>query len=309
MNPVFSIIIPHYDIPDLLMRCLDSIPVSEDIQVVVVDDNSPGVDSYKEKYPELSRPYLEFIRTTKGGGAGYARNVGLDHAKGKWLLFADADDYFVDNMYELLLSRSNSEADIVFFRKKSVLFEDPSCESGENEYLNIITDTFLRTGDEWPIRTCFYVPWGKMIRRDLVIRHNIRFDEVKYSNDCFFSVCAGVYASKIAVENQLLYIKTARPGSLTSGFCTKPNELGIRTDVAFRIDKFLYSHGVCNGRQFKQYFWRCFKSDRSLLKKYFYRLDEIYPTKRIALQDLRKGHSIMTQLAMFFYAILYANHE
>ena len=41
MCPTFSIIIPHYDIPDLLMRCLKSIPVSEDIQVIVVDDNSP----------------------------------------------------------------------------------------------------------------------------------------------------------------------------------------------------------------------------------------------------------------------------
>ena len=91
MIPLYSIIIPHYDIPDLLMRCLKSIPVSEDIQVIVVDDNSPDADTYLERYPELSRPYLEFTRTTKGGGAGYARNVGLDHAKGKWLLFADSD--------------------------------------------------------------------------------------------------------------------------------------------------------------------------------------------------------------------------
>ena len=74
MSPLFSIIIPHKDIPDLLMRCLKSIPVSEDIQVIVVDDNSADADTYLEKYPELSRPYLEFIRTTKGGGAGYARH-------------------------------------------------------------------------------------------------------------------------------------------------------------------------------------------------------------------------------------------
>lgn len=38
--PLFSIIIPHKDIPDLLMCCMRSIPVSEDIQVIVVDDNS-----------------------------------------------------------------------------------------------------------------------------------------------------------------------------------------------------------------------------------------------------------------------------
>ena len=57
--PLFSIIIPHKDIPDLLMRCLSSIPVSEDIQVIVVDDNSADADTYLDKYPELSRPYLE----------------------------------------------------------------------------------------------------------------------------------------------------------------------------------------------------------------------------------------------------------
>ena len=78
------------------MRCLDSIPVSEDVQVIVVDDCSPDADSYPQRYPQLSRPYLEFVRTTRNGGAGYARNVGLEHAKGKWLMLADADDYFVD---------------------------------------------------------------------------------------------------------------------------------------------------------------------------------------------------------------------
>ena len=42
--PLFSIIIPYKDIPDLLIRCLKSIPVSEDIQVIVVDDNSSEAD-------------------------------------------------------------------------------------------------------------------------------------------------------------------------------------------------------------------------------------------------------------------------
>lgn len=62
MNPLFSIIIPHYDIPDLLMRCLESIPVSEDIQVIVVDDNSADADTYLDRYPELSRPLFKVIR-------------------------------------------------------------------------------------------------------------------------------------------------------------------------------------------------------------------------------------------------------
>ena len=116
MTPTYSIIIPHKGIPDLLMRCLRSIPVSEDIQVIVVDDNSADADTYLDKYPELSRPYLEFIRTKTGGGAGYARNVGLDRAKGKWLLFADADDFFVEDMHDIISSYVDSEADVIYFK-------------------------------------------------------------------------------------------------------------------------------------------------------------------------------------------------
>ena len=111
----YSIIIPHYNIPELLIRCLKSIPVREDIQVIVVDDCSPDADTYMSRFPELSRPNLEFYSTQKGGSAGRARNVGLDHAKGKWLIFADADDYFTDKLDFFLKECVNCEEDIIYF--------------------------------------------------------------------------------------------------------------------------------------------------------------------------------------------------
>ena len=40
MNYIYSIIIPHKNSPELLSRCLDSIPNRDDLQVVIVDDNS-----------------------------------------------------------------------------------------------------------------------------------------------------------------------------------------------------------------------------------------------------------------------------
>jgi len=145
-KPLFSIIIPHFDIPDLLMRCLKSIPVSKEIQVIVVDDNSPEADTYLEKYPELSRPYLEFIRTTKGGGAGYARNVGLDHAKGQWLLFADADDFFVEDMYDIITSNSDSEADVIYFKKESVCSENIIQKTDRDVYIDRMINDYYANG-------------------------------------------------------------------------------------------------------------------------------------------------------------------
>ena len=232
MDPQYSIIIPHYDIPDLLMRCLESIPVSKDIQVIVVDDNSPAADTYLDRYPELSRPYLEFIRTTKGGGAGYARNVGLDHATGTWLLFADADDFFCKDMYEILASNRDNEVDIVFFRIRDVLSEDIHKETNKSKYLIDLLDHYIESHEELPLRTGYSPPWGKMIKRELVLKYGIHFDEVKYSNDVYFSLLTGYYAQSIDTNDAILYYRTSRPDSLTADIYKKPEELKSYDDLS-----------------------------------------------------------------------------
>ena len=303
--PLFSIIIPHKDIPDLLMRCLRSIPVSEDIQVIVVDDNSADADTYLKRYPELSRPYLEFIRTTKGGGAGYARNVGLDYAKGKWLLFADADDFFVEGMKDIIFSHVNSMSDVIFFRKKNVSSSDISRELNKQGYLDRAMDTYFQTHDEWPIRFCFSVPYCKMIKSNLVSQNNIRFDEVKYSNDCFFSVCVGYYAEMIEATNEILYYKTDRSDSLTANFYSKPNELRIRSEVFFRIDKFLFQHNLCREKRIIKALIRMLHNDRTLYKYYFnYKLREIYPSRWSAIKDICLDRSFKFKVKVIVYSLL-----
>jgi len=299
--PKFSVIIPHYDIPDLLMRCLKSIPVLENIQVIVVDDHSLDADTYLERYPELSRPYLEFIRAPKNGGAGYARNVGLSHAKGKWLLFADADDFFVDNMYDVISKHAESEADVIFFRKRSVLSDDIHRESPRDDYLDRIMDIYLKSGDELHLRTRYRVPWGKMIKKSLIENYNIRFDEIKYSNDLLFSTYVGCYAKKIKAVDNILYIVTFREGSMTARICSKPDELRIRADAAFRSDRFLLQHDLCQKRHVAYYMKKMLIQDRRLFKYYFFKLDEIYPSKLSALNDIRKGQNLLYQVVLYVY--------
>ena len=59
----YSIIIPHKNIPELLIRCLNSIPDREDIQIIVIDDNSTDADIYSVMYPELNRSDIEIYYT------------------------------------------------------------------------------------------------------------------------------------------------------------------------------------------------------------------------------------------------------
>ena len=304
MNPRYSIIIPHYDIPDLLMRCLKSIPVSEDIQVIVVDDNSPDADTYLERYPELSRPYLEFIRASKNGGAGYARNIGLDHAKGKWLLFADADDFFVGNMYDIINTHVESDADVIYFQKRAVYSDNLNCKSSRSGYIDKIMDIYLKTGDEVPVRTRYNVPWGKMIKKSLVENHHIRFEEIKYSNDILFSVHVGCLAKKIEAIDTVLYVVTSHEGSATYEFCKKPDELRIRAGAAFRYDSFLFQHNMSQGREIVSYIKRMLSQDRNLFKYYFTRLDEIYPSKIAALKDICNGCSLKFKVVFYLYSLI-----
>lgn len=306
MNPLFSIIIPHYNIPDLLMRCLKSIPVSEDIQVIVVDDNSSDADTYLERYPELSRPYLEFIRTTKGGGAGYARNVGLDHAKGKWLLFADADDFYVENMYDVIKPYANSGADIVFFRPRSVYSDDIYKNSNKGDYLINNINIYNDTGDERYVRYRWCPPWSKMLKTEFIKNHCVRFDEIQYANDYYFSVCSGINARNIKVAEEILYVYVDRKDSLTANFGSKKEELAIRAEVSFRVEKLFKKNNICIGqhRPFSWYLCQMLKKNRKLFKYYYDRFDEIYPSKQIAFSKITEGRSVFLKVLIYAYLLV-----
>ena len=238
MNVInYSIIIPHYNIPDLLLRCLKSIPVREDIQVIVVDDCSPNADRYLKDYPELSRPYLEYYSTPQGGSAGRARNVGLDYAKGKWLIFLDADDLLSDDAEQILDETINRPEDLIFYNTICVMSDDLSKKSDRNFYSHFFEE-YEETHDDRYFRYSFHSLWGKVIKREFVKSHKFRFDETRYSNDTYFSTVTGHFAQQIAIINRPLFIVTERSGSLASSQF-KNNKISleeclIRFDVALK---------------------------------------------------------------------------
>ncbi len=102
-----SVIIPAYNVKDLVVKCLDSI-VSQDypselMQIIAVDDGSTDgtaevLDDYAIKHPQVT------VLHKKNGGSSSARNLGIRNATGDYLGFVDADDYISPDMYRLLVS-------------------------------------------------------------------------------------------------------------------------------------------------------------------------------------------------------------
>lgn len=238
----YSIIIPHKNTPELLQYCLDSIPVRDDVQVIVVDDNSDVDKVDFEHFPQWKGENYEYYLTKEGKGAGYARNVALAHAKGKWVLFVDADDFLLPVVGEIFDEEKDEEADIVFFRPKAVLLEDRATCSKRADFYNAIIDKYYQTGDELELRCRWYSPCNRFFSLELIRSNSIRFDEIKYSNDNLFAVTAGTCARKIVVREKTYMCITESDNSLTSHFMEKPGELQIRTDAFFRAQMVLHKH-------------------------------------------------------------------
>lgn len=243
----YSIIIPHYNIPSLLERCVSSIPLREDIQVIIVDDCSPDQKNFREAISRIEKTHkIEVYSTPEGGSAGRARNVGLEHTLGKWIIFADADDFFADTFEDIIDKHVDSQADVVYFNYRSVMSDNPSIPSERKEKRDYFAE-YSDTGDDSYFRYEFHVPWAKMIKRRLVESHHIRFDEVQYANDAMFAALVGCYAQTTDCDERYGYVLTERKNALCSNMFNKPGEALIRTKVLLRVNNVLKVLGhPCN---------------------------------------------------------------
>ncbi len=247
----YSIIIPHHNIPKLLRRLLCSIPKREDIDIIVVDDKSDH-DFLPDLY-DLEKEYtnVKFVFLDKCRGGGAARNVGLKYAKGKWIIFADSDDYFNYCINDILDEYKNSDADIIFFNANSL---DSNLYTTVNRvgHLNYWIDDYNKTGNELMLRYQFGEPWCKFVKREIIFDNNIRFEETTIHNDTAYSYLVGYYSRKMVVDSRALYCVTSREYSVSKGVSLEKKV--ERIGVFSRSSKFFKTHSISvkESRHFKQ---------------------------------------------------------
>ena len=230
----YSFIIPHKNIPELLEICLDSIPVRKDMEIIIVDDNSDDEIAGRFDFPGKNRENCKVIFTKDGKGAGYARNTGMKNARGKWLLFADADDFFKPDFMDIIDEYRDTEADIVFFQVDAVDLISGKYSS-RIDYLEDIYKMSDGKRQEWNLRYTSWIPTGKMIRHSFVEDHKFAFSEVLAGNDMIFSFNTGHYAKNIIYDPKLLYTLTNRDGSLASKSFRSINVLRSRIGVCLEL--------------------------------------------------------------------------
>ena len=215
----YTIIIPHKNTPQLLQRCLDSIPIRRDIQIIIVDDFSDSTIVDFNNFPGSNRSNVEIYLTKEGKGAGYARNVGLTKAKGKWILFADSDDFFNKNFIEQTDKYINGNNDIIYFLANSV--DSDSLVSAERHLYLVKTRKKyykkLKSDRSKAKDQLIYKNWeafAKMFRRSFIEKNKLNFEEVKVGEDALFVIKAGKLSNNYAVDDFPIYCVTYRNTSV-----------------------------------------------------------------------------------------------
>ncbi len=260
----YSIIIPHKNLPTFLQRCLDSIPDRDDVETIIVDDNSDLSVVDFEKFPGLQKKNVQVVFDKSGLGAGHARNVGLLKASGKWLVFADCDDFFEKDLLDSQMDAFKDDAcDLVFFKinyrdSETLLLADFEHKA------NSIFDLAKRENDQGYIRYRRNAPWAKFIRRELVDANHVCFDETLWSNDAWFSTRIALLAKNVKYVDSRLYNYTYRESSLIRA--SSADALLCRLDVALKCEGLLIDNGYAQYRAKHIEYWFYLLLKKSLWK-------------------------------------------
>lgn len=205
-----SVIIPVYNAAKYLPQCLDSIcnQTLQNIEIICVDDGSTDNSlEILERYAEKDSRFQ--LLQQKNAGAGAARNKGMSLARGEYLSFLDADDFFELNMLEkAYLQCEKDGADFCVFRadqydqKNSIYMKIPW--TIKRRYLPVQCPFAAETIYPYIFQIFNGWAWDKLYRKEFVEKNNLKFQELRTTNDAFFVFMANVLAEKITIVQDIL---------------------------------------------------------------------------------------------------------
>ena len=227
---MISIVIPVYNAEGYLDCCLKSI-VSQTYnnwEVILIDDGSKDssgkiCDRYEKDFQNIKCLHK------KNGGVSSARNAGIEHAKGEWLFFCDADDMLMPGALEKMATEANRhQTEFLMFGYKKMSETGQSLLKkieGKDKVINrnkAVMEMFRAS--DYPYQGYL---WCKLFRRNIITENHISFDEnISFNEDRLFII---EYLTKVksdvfySITPVYKYIErsSSAMGSLSKGYNKK----------------------------------------------------------------------------------------
>ena len=241
-----TVAVPVYNCAEYLNECIDSIlnQTLKDIEVILIDDGSTDdslriLQSYAEQDSRVT------VLTQKNQYAGTARNNGLSHASGEYIIFWDSDDWFEANTLEMMYEAAcRNDADLVICDAA-----DYDHVTGKTVAHNYIRKPFPET-DYFSVNDCpdriFDLTsmdcWNKLVRRSFMLDNSISFPPFKHINDTRAVMLMLTLAERIVlVRKKLVHHRINRGGSLMTTYSEQPEAMITACEDNYRE---LSSRGV-----------------------------------------------------------------
>lgn len=243
-----SIIIPVYNAEKYLSQCLSSLykQIFADFEIICVDDGSTDnslmiLKEYEQKDDRVT------VIEQKNQYAGVARNNGMKRAKGKYLLFLDADDFFADNMLEELVKRAETD------RTEILVFDVFQYDNVMKKVIstawrpikkNLFGEGIKSARDIADTIFDFTTPapWNKLFLREFVKKNNLQFQAIQRTNDLYFTYAAFTYAERIGIcDKKLLFYRDNNSSSLQGTGDITPN---VFSQALFALRDNLQNRGI-----------------------------------------------------------------
>lgn len=254
-NPLFSIIVPIYNVERYLEQCIESVLAQnyQNYELILVDDGSP--DNSLDICTQYAKQHhnIVFIRKVNGGLSD-ARNSGIKMARGEYLMFLDSDDYWegtsILSDLQKIITENNPD---VIFNYMSSVYPDKVL----NNYLN--RDKLLGSFKEdfqglYQDGIYLGFVWTKIIKREILLKNHLFFIKGRSFEDVTWSFFLTKYISSYAIYKNCFYMyRRKRKGSISS-VVTAKNQVSLfqnLSDVITEIETMKLNNQLLPG--FKKY--------------------------------------------------------
>ncbi len=225
---LLSIIVPMYNVSPYLEKCISHIQIKDvEYEILMINDGSP--DDSLEVATELSKNNHRIkIFSQENKGLGGARNLGIKNAKGKYILFLDADDILIMQKFYFL---NNESSQIIQLGSNSV------DESGNIITVYIPNDNKKISGiNYWINNKVNPSACNKLYKRQYLLNNNFLFKERIYSEDIEFNTRVFFKVKELSSYPKVIQHFVQTKGSITRN---TNNKQKLYNDLICIINSFI----------------------------------------------------------------------
>ncbi|MEH2930983.1 glycosyltransferase [Candidatus Ventrimonas sp. KK005] len=302
-QPEISVVVPVYNTSAYLEQCMESIlsQTFQNMEVICVDDGSTDKSlETLERFAKRDSRITVLHRDGASGSAAVPRNMGLECARGTYVIFLDSDDYIDLQMFEkMLVCAKKQNADLVMCDNYVVSSRNGLVKDREGElHHKYITDHMKNSVFSYKDipDTIFQISnaavWHRMILRDVLVKHGLKFQEnVPSMDDVYFVNLLMVLAERVCIlDEKLVYYRELRSGGQTSRVAKHKESVCLAFD---QLNQYLIENGLYDKVKISLQnwtldilmWWYYLVQERDIQEKLFYLFKSCY-LKKLRLTDM-----------------------